>query len=73
MQVQWNHLSMRNAARAFLASPVSTATGTGLPGLPNYQINPAVQFLTIGRLIGNAYRLWSRNGPLADELHAAAA
>lgn len=34
---------------------------------------PSLQFLTIGRLIGNAYRLWSRNGPLAGELHTAAA
>lgn len=32
-----------------------------------------IKFLTIGRLIGNAYRLWSRNGPLAGELHGAAA
>lgn len=32
-----------------------------------------LQFLTVGRLIGNAYRLWSRNGPLAGELHGAAA
>lgn len=38
-----------------------------------FQGPPPLQFLTVGRLIGNAYRLWSRNGPLAGELRAAAA
>ena len=32
-----------------------------------------LQFLTVGRLIGNAWRLWSRSGPLKGELRAAAA
>lgn len=32
-----------------------------------------LQFLTVGRLIGNTWRLWSRSGPLAGELGIAGA
>ncbi|EFN56262.1 hypothetical protein CHLNCDRAFT_57674 [Chlorella variabilis] len=32
-----------------------------------------IKFLAVGRLIGNAWRLWSRSGPLAGELRKAAA
>lgn len=31
-----------------------------------------IKFLTVGRLVGNTWRLWSRSGPLAGELRAAA-
>ena len=27
-----------------------------------------IKFLTIGRLVGNSYRLWSKDGPLGSEL-----
>lgn len=41
--------------------------------LTGWPLPPASQFLTIGRLIGNSYRLWSRKGPLAGELRGGVA
>lgn len=32
-----------------------------------------IKFLTVGRLVGNAYRLWSKDGPLGNELRGGAA
>ncbi|KAI7846376.1 hypothetical protein COHA_000087 [Chlorella ohadii] len=62
--------------KTMVATSACCAVGLALSqrfGWPITLIWFVIKFLTIGRLIGNAYRLWSRNGPLAGELHTAAA
>ncbi|PSC70934.1 MATE efflux family isoform A [Micractinium conductrix] len=56
----------------------AAACGAGLLasqrlGWPILGIWCIIKFLTVGRLIGNTWRLWSRSGPLAGELGIAGA